>query len=292
MCSLSLLGTGKLMKPGQEVRRVDDEHVAFPITVGVAGAARRHVRRVSLGVRMDRAPQIQLAVEDDDVVAVLLNAVDRAVECPVEDDVGRLALEARIVLRHELRRRFLTCGGHFGSGVHAGSGLTAASTATATAAPGARFSRLRCWERAQRHERAAAPARIGHHDLLGRPVAADVWFTARTTRRASRCRSWCSTAAAAGQGTTHFLDLVLAGGHVLPVPIHVRAVRKTDRVQVAGLHVGAIGRRLDRDRLTDREQLFLPAGTPQRVRRPHLAAMLASPCHWRQSSRSRAMNAD
>ena len=206
---------------------------------------------------------------------VLLNAVDRAVERPVEDDAGRLAVEARIVLRHELRRRFLAARGHFGSGVHAGPGLTAASTAAAAAAAGARFSRLRCWPSVLRGTSAPPrAARIGHHDLFGRPVAADVRFAARTTRRASRRRSRRCTAAAAGERTAHLLDLVLAGGHVLPVPIHVRAVRKADRVQVAGLNVGAIGRRFDRDRLTDREQLFLPAGTPQRVRRPHLAAML------------------
>src|SRR5262245_35726105 len=106
---------------------------------------------------MNRASQVQLTVEDDDVVAVLLDAIHGTVEGPVEDDVRRLAHEARVVLRRELRRRLIACGCDFCPGVHARPALPASSTTTATSAcaPGARFSRLRRRHRAQRHERAA-----------------------------------------------------------------------------------------------------------------------------------------
>ena len=52
------------------------------------------------------------------------------------------------------------------------------------------------------------------------------------------------------------------------------AVGEANRVEVARLGIRAIGRRFDRDLLADREEVFLPARSPQSVRRPHLAAML------------------
>src|SRR5512145_2326083 len=101
----------------------------------MAGAARLHVRRMGLRVQVNGPPQVHLAVVDEDLVAVLLNAVDRAVEGPVEDDAGRLALESRIVLLRELRRGRVTCGRELGTGIGARPArLAAASTAAATSA--------------------------------------------------------------------------------------------------------------------------------------------------------------
>src|SRR5687767_12467182 len=104
----------------------------------MAGAARLDVRRMGLRVHVNRPPQVHLTVVDEDLVAVLLNAIDRAVEGPVEDDAGRLALESRIVLLRELRRGSVTRGRELGTGIGADPGRRATASTAAPAATTAR----------------------------------------------------------------------------------------------------------------------------------------------------------
>ncbi len=62
------------------------------------------VARVLLHVHEDRSFQAELAVLNNDGVFVLRDAVDWAVEGPVEDDARRLAAESRIVFTLERSR--------------------------------------------------------------------------------------------------------------------------------------------------------------------------------------------
>jgi hypothetical protein len=51
----------------------------------------------------------------------------------------------------------------------------------------------------------------------------------------------------------HFADAAVRRLHVLAVAVHVTAVREADRLQVAGIRIGAVGRRLDRNLRAGRE---------------------------------------
>src|SRR5688572_848152 len=129
---------------------------------------------MGLRVHVNRAPQVHLPVVDQNRVAILRDAIDGAVEGPVEDDAGRLALEPRIVLLRELRRGSVTCGRELGTGVGARSGGRASAAPSAAAAARPTLARLDGGDLAQRDESAAFPGWIGHDDLFRRPVAADV----------------------------------------------------------------------------------------------------------------------
>ena len=59
-------------------------------------------------VHVDRSREPELPALQDDRVFVLCDAIDRTIECPVEDDARRFAAHARIVLREEHRELFGT----------------------------------------------------------------------------------------------------------------------------------------------------------------------------------------
>ncbi len=72
---------------------------------GMSRAGELDVAGVLLHVHEDRSLQTELAVLNNDGVFVLRDAIDGAVEGPVEDDAGRLAAESRIVFTLERSRR-------------------------------------------------------------------------------------------------------------------------------------------------------------------------------------------
>src|SRR4030081_1316755 len=64
----------------------------------MAAAARLDRRRVLVHVHMHGPGEPHLSILQDDRVLVLGDAIDRAIEGPVEDDAGRLAPHPGIVL--------------------------------------------------------------------------------------------------------------------------------------------------------------------------------------------------
>src|SRR6185312_4187304 len=98
---------------------------------------------------------------------------DRAVERPVEHDARRLAVEARVVHLLELRRGLRAGVRQFVAAVETWTGRGAATSAAA-AARLRTAGRVDVFQAAQRNEPAARAAGIGHHDLLGGPIAGDV----------------------------------------------------------------------------------------------------------------------
>jgi hypothetical protein len=105
----------------------------------------------------------------------------------------------------------------------------------------------------ERDERAAAPARVRHDELLGRPIAGEGRLARGQARRAlggdAGRRRGGERAVAVGRG----------------------AVRKHDSARGAGGR-RAIGRACDRDGSAWLEHLGRPTGAAQRRRRAHLAA--------------------
>ncbi len=97
-CSLSLWRTGKVRKPGRKPTVSTTSTSPSQRPIECPARDRLDVGRMRLQVQVDRALQVHLPVLDDDVSLVLRDAVDRAVERPVEDDAGGLALEARVVV--------------------------------------------------------------------------------------------------------------------------------------------------------------------------------------------------
>src|SRR6185295_17427288 len=75
----------------------------FPAADRVTGAARLDPRRV-LPVHVNRAREAELAVLERDRVAALRDAIDGAVERPVEQDARRLATHARVLGRAAAER--------------------------------------------------------------------------------------------------------------------------------------------------------------------------------------------
>ncbi len=118
---------------------------------------------------------------------------------------------------------------------------------------GARFE---CVGDADRHERAADAAPIGHHALLTGPVAVDVRIAVRE---------------ALGPIGSHGRGLRLLP---LPVPVHARAVSKRDRAEIAGVRLVAVGHARDVHLRPRGEPLLAPTGAPQDRRRTHLATPL------------------
>jgi hypothetical protein len=124
---------------------------------------------------MNRAREAELAVLERDRVGRLRDAIDGAVVGPIEDDARRLAAHPRIVLRVvRFERVRLLAAGRRELDV-ARSVLTRVLRRVRT--------RLEALCLRERDERAAAAARVRHHELLGRPIARDV----RLARRQARC---------------------------------------------------------------------------------------------------------
>src|SRR5262245_50428353 len=120
-------------------------------------------------VHVNRSRESQLPVLQDDGVLVLRDAIDGAIERPVEDDARRLAAHARVALREEHRELFsalLALGREFSALNHAGAAATRAARATDPP-----LSWLVLTDGAERHERAPSPTRVRHDELLWRPVA-------------------------------------------------------------------------------------------------------------------------
>ncbi len=88
---------GRRDDAGLEADGVDDEHVAFPTADRMTGVARRDVRGMLRHVHVDDALEAVEPVVDDDAVLLLRDAIDGAVEHPVEDDARRPATQARVV---------------------------------------------------------------------------------------------------------------------------------------------------------------------------------------------------
>src|SRR5262245_23544775 len=202
------------------------------------GATALDVRGMSGHVHLNCSREPELPVLQDDGVLVLRDAIDRTIERPIEDDARRLAAHARVALREEHRKLL-------GTLLAFGCELSALNHARSATAPTARppdspFAWLVLAGGAQRNERAAATSRISHHELLRSPVAGDVRFTGRTSRRS---RSF--------GGRSAFREL--------PISIHALAVGEDDRIQVARRRVVAIRRALESQPLTLLEHLRAPA---------------------------------
>src|SRR5207249_1797528 len=129
----------------QDARREADgvhhQYIAVPSADGVAGASRLEVRRMLLHVRIDGPLEAHLSVLKKDGVLVLRDPVDWSVERPVEDDAGRLAAEARIVLLREGCGRLLSELGQLGAAVEPRPGCRASASAS-TPGAGGTFARL------------------------------------------------------------------------------------------------------------------------------------------------------
>src|SRR5678815_3629798 len=133
-------------------------------------------------VHVNRSREPELTVLQHDRVLVLRDAIDRAVEGPIEDDARGLAAHPGIVLVEQhgkLLGALLPFRRQLRALNHA---RTAATGAPRSADPP--FARLEVAGGAQRHERAATATRIGHDELFRRPVTCDVGLTSRTT--------WCT----------------------------------------------------------------------------------------------------
>src|SRR5678816_1257480 len=175
----------------------------------MAGTAALDDCRVARLVHLNRAREPELAVLQHDGVLVLRDAIDGAVERPVEDDARGLAPHARVVLGEEHREllgALFTLRRQLGALNH--SRPAAARSSRTTDPP---LSWLVLTGGTQRHQRAAAASRIGHHQLLRGPVAGDVGFAGWPPRCTLRCSSGWSTL------------------RELPVPIHALAVLEHDR---------------------------------------------------------------
>src|SRR6185436_15291830 len=125
-----------------------------------------------------------------------------------EDDARGLAAEARVVLLRECGCRLLASVGQCGAAIEArtwrGSAASSCSAARALTGSGVR-------DRAQSNEAATHTAWVGHHQLLRRPVARNIRFTAWATERPIH---------------VHVLDRPadlrdpIGRFHILPVSIH------------------------------------------------------------------------
>ena len=111
---------------------------------------------------------------------------------------------------------------------------------------------------AEWHERPASPARIGHDELLGRPITGDVRLPARTPRRALR-RGKRSRRCAFRE---------------LPISIDALAVSEHDRVEITRRRVPAVRRSFEGQLLALLEHLGAPTRPSQHRRGAHLAAIL------------------
>ena len=103
----------------------------------VSGAARFDAVRVLRHLHVNRAFQSKLTVFKHDRIFILPDSVDRAIESPVEDDAGRLAMETRIIFTLEVRGRLFSEIRQFGTVIAprscAGTALFAARPPALTA---------------------------------------------------------------------------------------------------------------------------------------------------------------
>ena len=217
-------------------------------------------------VQMHRAIDAGRAVLNANDVLVLRDPIRERLESPVEQDVGRLAAQPRIVGRGRVEALGRAPPGfrqRQGARPRPGRSnrvvrrrLRRAARARKRAPTFGHGAGLQCVGHADRHERAADAAPIRHHALLTGPIAVDVRIAIRE-------------------------PLGPIGGHgrrlrllPLPVPVHARAVGKRDRAEIAGVRLVAIGHARDVHLRSRGEHLLAPTGAAQDRRRTHLATPL------------------
>ena len=214
-------------------------------------------------IEMDRALEAHRTVEHLDLGRALRDSVDVGLERPVEHDVRRPAVEARIVGGRKIqscdrgrargRERQLAAalvpvridgivGERDGGAARARESLAASRDVARSVGLSGR----------ERHERALLAARIRHHALLARPIARDVRIAVREPRGPIFSRG--------GRGSS---------GRELPLAIAVEAaaIGEARRAQVARVRVAPIGRSRNLDRVARLEHRLVTnrsASTPSR----------------------------
>ena len=152
---------------------IDDQRVAFPASDRVTDARRFDSARVFLQLQENRALQIELSIQDHDVVLVLRDPIDGAVERPVEDDARRLAGWPRAA-PSPCVGLLVACLRELGPAEDSGSRGSAAATgggSSGGAGLGRLIARLVLVDSAERHHPPADAAGICVHGLFGGPIA-------------------------------------------------------------------------------------------------------------------------